>query len=94
MTLQTHIETNAHVTGCLFCGKPYEQLIEEAVSDYLHQTTEPGEAVRDGDLKGRVVLNGLQSDVFTFVVRTATHSQARKQTHSACLNIKNIINSN
>ena len=22
MTLQTHIETNAHVTGCLICGKP------------------------------------------------------------------------
>ena len=42
LSLDAHIETNAYVTGCLNCGKPYEQVIEEAVADYIHQTAEPG----------------------------------------------------
>ena len=41
MTLHAHMDSNAYVTGCLFCGKPYEQVIEQKVADYLHQTSEP-----------------------------------------------------
>ena len=67
MTLHAHLKTNAHVTGCLVCGKPYEQLIEEAVADYLHQTAEPGETVRDRVSKRKAFLDGLESGVFTFV---------------------------
>ena len=67
MTLHAYIETNAHVRGCLVCSKPYEQVIEEAVTDYLHQTAEHGETIRDRVLKR--FLDRLQSGVFNFVPR-------------------------
>ena len=66
MTLFAHIKTNAHFTGCLVCSKPKELVIEEAVADYLHQTAEPGETVRDRVLKRKAFLDELQSGVFTF----------------------------
>ena len=61
MSLHAQIETNADVTGCLVCGNPYEQVIGEAVADYLHQSAEPRETVRDMALKRKVFLDGLQS---------------------------------
>ena len=51
MSWHAHRETNAYVTGCLVCGKLYEQVIEEAVADYLHQTAVPRNTVRDRALK-------------------------------------------
>ena len=65
MTLHPYIETNAHVTGCLVCSKPYELVIEEAVTDYLQQTAEHGETVKDRALQR--FLDKLQSGVFNFV---------------------------
>ena len=67
MTLHAHIETNAHVSGCLVCGKPYEQMIEEEVTDYLHQATEPTKTVRDKILKRKAFLDLLQSSVSILV---------------------------
>ena len=69
MSLHAHIDTNAYVTACLVCGKPYEQMIEKAVADYLHQTAEPGKTLRGRVLKRKAFLDGIQSGVFTFVPR-------------------------
>ena len=38
LTLHPHPQRNEWVTGCLVCGKPYDQVIEETVADYLDQT--------------------------------------------------------
>ena len=38
MTLHPHPQRNEWVTGCLLCGKSYDQVIEETVADYLNQT--------------------------------------------------------
>ena len=38
MTLPPHPQRNEWVTGCLVCGKSYDQVIEETVADYLNQT--------------------------------------------------------
>ena len=38
MTLHPHPQRNEWVTGCLVCGKSYDQVIEETVADYLNQT--------------------------------------------------------
>ena len=35
LTLHPHPQRNEWVTGCLICGKSYDQVIEETVADYL-----------------------------------------------------------
>ena len=37
LTLHPHPQRNEWVTGCLVCGKSYDQVIEESVADYLNQ---------------------------------------------------------
>ena len=51
LTLHPHSQRNEWVTGCLVCGKSYDQVIEETVADYLNQTAQPGETVRDRQIK-------------------------------------------
>ena len=40
LTLHPHPKCNETVTGCLVCGKSYDQVIEETVADYINQTTQ------------------------------------------------------
>ena len=47
LTLHPHPQRNEWVTGCLVCGKPYDKVIEETVADYLDQTAQPAETVRE-----------------------------------------------
>ena len=47
LTLHPHPQRNEWVTGCLVCGKPYDQNREETVADYLDQTAQPGETVQN-----------------------------------------------
>ena len=35
LTLHPHAQRNEYVTGCLVCGKSYDQVIEETVAYYL-----------------------------------------------------------
>jgi len=67
LTLHPHPQRNEWVTGCLVCGKPYDQVIEETVADYLHQTAQPGETVRERQIKRNAFIAGVQSGVFTFI---------------------------
>ena len=67
MTLRNHIESKAYLTGCFVCGQGYDQVNEETVADYLHQTAKPIETVRDRVLKHNEIIDGLQSGVFTVV---------------------------
>ena len=76
MTLHTHIDTNVHVTGCLVCGKQYEEVIKEAVADYLHRTAELGETVSGTVLKCQAILDELQGVVFTLDPRGVSQAAA------------------
>ena len=67
MTLHLHPARNEWVTGCLVCGKTYDQVIEETVADYLNQTAQPGETVRERQIKRNASIDGIQSGVFTFL---------------------------
>ena len=67
LTLHPHPQSNEGVTGCLVCGKPYDQVIEETVADYLDQTAQPGETVRERQIKRNAFIDGVQSRVFTFI---------------------------
>ena len=69
LTLHPHPQPNEWVTGCLVCGKSYDQVIEETVADYLDQTTQPGETVRERQIKRNAFIDGVQSGVFTFIPR-------------------------
>ena len=66
LTLLPHPQRNERVTGCLVCGKPYDQVTEETVADYLHQTAQPGETVRERQIKRNAFIDGIQCRVFTF----------------------------
>ena len=67
LTLHPHPQRNEWVTGCLVCGKSYDQVIEETVADYLGQTAQPGETVRERQIKRNAFIDGIQSGVFTFI---------------------------
>ena len=67
LTLHPHPQRNEWVTGCLVYGKSYDQFIEETVADYLNQTAQPGETVREGQIKRNALIDGIQSGIFTFL---------------------------
>ena len=69
MTLHPHPQRNEWVTGCFVCGKSYDQVIEETVADYLNQTAQPGETIRERQIKRNAFIDGIQSGVFTFLPR-------------------------
>ena len=68
LTLHPHREQNEWVTGCSVCGKSFEQVIKETVADYLNQAAQPGETVRDHQIKNAFT-EGIQSGVFNFFLR-------------------------
>ena len=41
LTIYAHMAEHAYVTPCQDCGKPYYQVNEETVTDFLHQIAEP-----------------------------------------------------
>ena len=67
LTLHPHSQRKELVTGCSVCEKPYDQVIEETVADYLNQTAQPGEAVRERQSKRNAFIDGIQSGVFNFL---------------------------
>ena len=69
MTLHAHRQCNDRETGCLVCGKSYGQVIDETVADYLQHTAQPGETVRDRQIKRKAFIDGLQSSAFIFLPR-------------------------
>ena len=80
MTLCPHPQRNEWVTSCLVCGKSYDQVIEDTVADYLHQTAQPGETVRESQIKRNAFIDGIQSGVFSerqqnVVVNEATNDR-------------------
>ena len=67
LTLHPHPQRHEWVTGCLVCRKSFDQVIEETVADYLDQTAQPGETVRERQIKRNAFIDGIQSGVFTFI---------------------------
>ena len=67
LTLHPHPQRSEWETGCLVCGKCYDQVIEETVADYLNQTAQPGETVRERQIKRNAFIDGIQSGVFNFL---------------------------
>ena len=67
LTLHPHPQRNDLVTSCLVCGKSYNQVIDETVADYLDQTAQPVETVRERQIKRNAFIDGVQSGVFTFI---------------------------
>ena len=61
LTLHPHPQRNEWVTGCLVCGKSYDQVVDETVADYLNHTAQPGETVRERQIKRSAFIDGIQS---------------------------------
>ena len=76
LTLHPHSQRNEWVTGCLICGKSYDQVIEETVADYLNQTAQPGETVRERQIKTNAFIDGIQSGVFTSILPGVSQAAA------------------
>ena len=62
--------------GCLVCGKSYDQVIEDTVADYLNQSAQPGETVRERQVKRNAFIDGIQSGVFTFLPQGVSQAAA------------------
>ena len=77
ITLHPHIQRNEWVTECLLCGKSYDQVIEETTADYLNQTAQSGETVRERQIKRNAFIDGIQSGVFTFLPPGVSQAAAR-----------------
>ena len=67
LTLHPHPQRNEWITGCLVRGKSCDQVIEETIADYLDQTAQSGETVRERQIKHNAFIDGIQSGVFTFI---------------------------
>ena len=67
MTFHPHPQRNEWVTGCLVCGKSYDEVIEEMTADFLNQTAQSGETVRERQIKRNAFIDGVQSGLFTFI---------------------------
>ena len=67
LTLHPHPHGNETVTSCLICGKSYDQVIAETAADYLNQTAQQGETVRERQIKRNAFIDGVQSGVLTFI---------------------------
>ena len=65
--LHAHSEAQKQTTAFLVCGKPYEQVLEEATAEYLQRTAKTGEIVRERHLKWQAFIAGLQSGVKAFI---------------------------
>ena len=76
LTLHPHPQRNEWATGCLVCRKSYDQVIEETVADYLNQTAQPGETVRERQIKRNAFIDGIQSGVSTFLPPVASQAGA------------------
>ena len=70
------IQHNEWVPGCLFCGKFYDQVIDEAVADYLNQTAQPGETVRERQIKKKCFIDSIHGGVFTFLPSAVSQAAA------------------
>ena len=67
MTLHPHPQRNEWVTGCLVCGNSYYQVIEKTVANYFSQTAQPGETVRQRQIKRNAFIYGIQSGLLNFL---------------------------
>ena len=74
LTLHPHPQRNEWVTSCLVCGKSHDQVREETVADYLNQTAQPGETVRERQIKRNAFIDGVQSGFFTFIPPGVSHA--------------------
>ena len=65
LTLHPHPQRNEWVTRCLVCGKSYDQVIEETVTDYFNQTAHPSETKRERQIKRKACIDSIQSRAFS-----------------------------
>ena len=52
---------------CPVCGKPYDEIFEETISVFSHQTAEPAGKIRDRHSKSEAFLECLPRGMFNFV---------------------------
>ena len=61
------VSGNAGLFGysdCVGCGKPVQQIQDEAVNDYLDKTVVPGETLAETETRKRAFLDGMAAGTF------------------------------
>ena len=51
-------------SDCVVCGKPVQQIQDEAVNDYLNKTVVPGETLAETERRKRAFLDGMAAGTF------------------------------
>ena len=75
-TLHLHPHHNEWATASSVCGKSKDQVKEETVADYLNQTAQPGETVRERQIKRNAFIDCNQSGVVSFFHPVASQAAA------------------
>ena len=69
LIMHPHPQRTEWLKGFSVCRKSYDQVIEETVADYLNQTAQPRETVRERQIERNAFIDGIHSAVFTFCTR-------------------------
>ena len=67
---------HGYFTDCLVCGKPYEQITDELVIDYIHKTEYPGESAVNKEARRLAYLEGMKAGTFLLIPRGLSQAAA------------------
>ena len=76
MALDIHSEVQKQTSGCVVCGQPYEEVLQEVTTEYLQHTAERGETVCERHLKVQTIIVRAQSGVKDFYPRGKSQAAA------------------
>ena len=67
---------HGYFTDCLVCGKPYEQITDELVIDYIHKTEYQGESAVSKEARRLAYLEGMKAGTFLLIPRGLSQAAA------------------
>ena len=68
--------TQGYFTDCMICGKPYEQIADQIVIDYIHHTEYPEEPYYVKEARRRAFEEGLHAGTYFLITRGVSQAAA------------------
>ena len=65
-----------YFTDCMICGKPFEQIADEIVIDFIHHTEYPGELYYVREARRRAFVKGMHTGTYFLIPRGVCQAAA------------------
>ena len=65
-----------YFTSCMICGRPYEQIADEIVIDYIHHLEYPGEPYYIKEARRRAFIEGMHAVTYFLIPRGVSKAAA------------------